>query len=105
MHIVLKSVNILYRERQHEQSHMIDNNKKYINTELKFDNFPIELITNLIPEKYNDELLKSGNNGLILNGTLHYAINNTNNKNSLAVNLNKKTLPDTKNSLQQTIQF
>ena len=81
----------------------IDNNKKYINTELKFDNFPIELITNLIPEKYNDELLKSGNNGLILNGTLHYAINNTNNKNSLAVNLNKKTLPDTKNSLQQTI--
>ena len=30
MHIVLKSVNIFYRERQHEQSHMIDNNKKYI---------------------------------------------------------------------------
>ncbi len=81
----------------------IDNNKKYINSEIKFNNFPIELITNIMPEDYNNELLKSLSNGLILNGILQYAINKTNNKNALVVNLHNKTSVKIKEDLQNTI--
>lgn len=81
----------------------IDNSKKYINSEVKFNNFPIELITNIIPENYNSELMKGLSNGLILNGIVQHAINKTNNKNTLVVNLHNKTSVKIKEDSQNTI--